>query len=40
MQNINNSMQANLGFSIFGYFLFFDEEDAVRLLNEHVSSAF
>lgn len=38
VQHINNSVQANLGFSIFGYFLFFDEEDAPKLLDEHVSS--
>jgi soluble epoxide hydrolase / lipid-phosphate phosphatase len=31
-------VQANLGFSIFGYFLFMNEEDAPQLLNEHVSS--
>jgi soluble epoxide hydrolase / lipid-phosphate phosphatase len=38
MQHINSSVQANLGFSIFGYFLFFNEEDAPKLLDEHVSS--
>lgn len=38
VQHINSQMQANLGFSIFGYFLFFDEEDAPKLLDEHVSS--
>jgi len=37
IQHINSSVQANLGFSIFGYFLFFNEEDAPKLLNEHVS---
>jgi soluble epoxide hydrolase/lipid-phosphate phosphatase len=38
IQQINSSMQAELGFSIFGYFLFFNEEDAPKLLDEHVSS--
>ena len=38
VQHINSSVQANLGFSIFGYFLFFNEEDAPKLLDEHVSS--
>jgi soluble epoxide hydrolase/lipid-phosphate phosphatase len=37
IQQINSSAQAKLGFSIFGYFLFFDEEDAAKLLDEHVS---
>lgn len=37
IQNINSSVQANLGFAIFGYFLFFDEEDAAKLLDENVS---
>jgi soluble epoxide hydrolase/lipid-phosphate phosphatase len=38
VQNINSSVQATLGFSLFGYFLFFNEEDAPKLLDEHVSS--
>ena len=38
IQNLNSSMQDKLGFSIFGYFLFFNEEDAPKLLDEHVSS--
>ena len=38
IQHINSSVQAKLGFSIFGYFLFFNEEDAPKLLDEHVSS--
>src|ERR1700709_170274 len=38
IQHINSAVQAKLGFSIFGYFLFFNEEDAARLLDEHVSS--
>lgn len=27
-----------LGFSILGYFLFFNEEDATKILNEHVNT--
>jgi soluble epoxide hydrolase/lipid-phosphate phosphatase len=38
IQHVNSSVQANRGFSIFGYFLFFNEEDAPKLLDEHVSS--
>jgi hypothetical protein len=38
IQHINSSVQAKLGFSIFGYFLFFNEEGAPKLLDEHVSS--
>ncbi|KAE9371498.1 alpha/beta-hydrolase [Stipitochalara longipes BDJ] len=38
IQHINSSVQANLGFSIFGYFLFFNEEDAPKLLDEHSES--
>ncbi|OKL62631.1 hypothetical protein UA08_01902 [Talaromyces atroroseus] len=38
IQHINSSVQAKLGFSIFGYFLFFNEEDAEKLLNEHSES--
>lgn len=37
IQHINSLMQAKLGFSILGYFLFFTEEDAPKLLDEHVS---
>ena len=36
IQHIDSSVQAKLGFSIFGYFLFFNEEDAPKLLDEHV----
>ena len=39
VQHINSSVQAKLGFSILGYFLFLDEEDAPKLLDEHVSSS-
>lgn len=38
VQQINSAVQASLGFSIFGYFLFFDDEDAPKLLDEHASS--
>ena len=38
IQHIDKSVQDKLGFSIFGYFLFFDDEDAPKLLDEHVSS--
>jgi soluble epoxide hydrolase/lipid-phosphate phosphatase len=38
IQDINSSVQAKLGFSILGYFLFFNDDDAPELLNEHVSS--
>ncbi|KEF59625.1 uncharacterized protein A1O9_04471 [Exophiala aquamarina CBS 119918] len=38
IQQINSSVQTNLGFSIFGYFLFFDDEDAAKLLDEHSKS--
>lgn len=34
---INKMVQDGLGYSVFGYFLFFEEEDAAKLLNEHVS---
>ncbi|KAK9426957.1 Alpha/Beta hydrolase protein [Lipomyces doorenjongii] len=38
IEKVNSSMQADLGFSIFGYFLFFNEEDAPKLLDEHSES--
>ncbi|KAF5243585.1 hypothetical protein FANTH_8164 [Fusarium anthophilum] len=38
VQNINKSVEAKLGFSILGYFLLFDEEDAPKLLDEHSGS--
>ncbi|KIW24242.1 uncharacterized protein PV07_09970 [Cladophialophora immunda] len=38
VQQINSSTQTSLGFSIFGYFLFFDEEDAPNLLDDHSES--
>ena len=38
IQHISSAVQAKLGFSIFGYFLFFNEEDAPKLLDEHASS--
>lgn len=36
VKHIDSSVQANLGFSIFGYFLVFNEENAPKLLDEHV----
>jgi short-subunit dehydrogenase len=33
---MNNMMQQNAGFSAFGYFLFFDEEDAAGLMGVNV----
>jgi hypothetical protein len=38
VQHFNRLVEAKLGFSILGYFLLFDEEDASRLLDEHASS--
>ncbi|OAA63647.1 Epoxide hydrolase-like protein [Niveomyces insectorum RCEF 264] len=38
IQHINSAVQAKLGFSILGYFLFFDEEDAATLLDKHSES--
>ncbi|MCJ1291122.1 hypothetical protein MMC34_002665 [Xylographa carneopallida] len=38
IQHIDSAVQAKLGYSIFGYFLFFDEDDAAKLLNEHSES--
>ena len=40
IEHINSDVQAKLGFQIFGYFLFFDEEDAAKLLDGHVSFSF
>lgn len=39
VQQINRSVEAKLGFSILGYFLLFDDEDAPRLLDGHVCSS-
>lgn len=36
IKNVNDSVQASLGFSIFGYFLFFDEDDASSMMDKHV----
>ncbi|KAK2674220.1 Epoxide hydrolase-like [Fusarium oxysporum f. sp. vasinfectum] len=38
VQHINRSAEEKLGFSILGYFLFFDDENAPRLLDEHSES--
>ncbi|KAF4943799.1 hypothetical protein FGADI_13156 [Fusarium gaditjirri] len=40
VQHINRSVEAKLGFSILGYFLLFDDEDAPRLLDEHAKSLY
>ncbi|EWZ85712.1 hypothetical protein FOWG_10809 [Fusarium oxysporum f. sp. lycopersici MN25] len=40
VQHINRSVEEKLGFSILGYFLFFDDEDASRLLDEHAKSLY
>lgn len=37
---INGMVKQNMGFEVFGYFLFFMEDGAVTLLNENVSSSF
>ena len=33
---VNHAVQSALGYSVFGYFLFFEEEDAAKLLDENV----
>jgi soluble epoxide hydrolase/lipid-phosphate phosphatase len=33
---INHSVQSALGYSVFGYFLFFEEENVAKLLDENV----
>ncbi|KAF1854452.1 hypothetical protein Lal_00002598 [Lupinus albus] len=38
VQHINRSVEAKLGFSILGYFLLFDDNDAPTLLDEHPES--
>ncbi|KAF5704851.1 epoxide hydrolase [Fusarium globosum] len=38
VQQINRSVEAKLGFSILGYFLLFDDDDAPGLLDEHSES--
>ncbi|KAF5602508.1 epoxide hydrolase [Fusarium pseudocircinatum] len=38
VQHINKSVEEKLGFSILGYFLLFDEDDAPKLLDEHSES--
>lgn len=38
IEQINSVAQAKLGFSLFGYFLFFNEEDAPKLLDGHSES--
>ena len=36
---VNNAVQNAMGYSVFGYFQFFEEEDAAKLLDEHVSTS-
>lgn len=36
VKHINATVKALAGFEVFGYFLFFDEKDALSLLNENV----
>jgi len=36
IKHINQSIQAAMGYGVFGYFLFFKEADAADLMNEHV----
>ena len=36
VEYINNAVQSAMGYSVFGYFLLFEEEDAAKLLDEHV----
>ncbi|CCT74996.1 related to epoxide hydrolase [Fusarium fujikuroi IMI 58289] len=38
VQHINRSVEAKLGFSILGYFLLFDDDDAPGLLDQHSES--
>jgi len=33
---INQSVEAAMGYGVFGYFLFFKEADAAELMNKHV----
>ncbi|WZH49670.1 AB hydrolase-1 domain-containing protein [Fusarium acuminatum] len=40
VQHFNRLVEAKLGFSILGYFLLFDDEDASRLLDEHAKSLY
>jgi soluble epoxide hydrolase / lipid-phosphate phosphatase len=37
LNRVNSAVQDAHGFSIFGYFLFFGEEDAASLMDRHVS---
>ncbi|EKD19723.1 uncharacterized protein L3040_001929 [Drepanopeziza brunnea f. sp. 'multigermtubi'] len=38
MGSVNASMEKAMGYALFGYFLFFDEEDAAALMDAHVDS--
>ncbi|TVY44774.1 Bifunctional epoxide hydrolase [Lachnellula subtilissima] len=36
---INGMVQQHMGFSVFGYFLFFDEKDAAEIMDKNIDSA-
>jgi hypothetical protein len=40
LENINNAVKGALGYGVFGYFLFFDEEGAAKLMDDHVCFAY
>lgn len=35
---VNDMVKKHMGYSVFGYFLFFDEEDAATLIDKNVSN--
>ena len=37
---VNSMVQKSMGYSVFGYFLFFQEQDAAKLMDEHVRMQF
>lgn len=39
VQFVNRMVKDSKGFEVFGYFLFFDEEGAAELMDEHVSTS-
>jgi hypothetical protein len=39
VKQVNAGVQAGFGFSVFGYFLFFNEEDAASLLDRNVCTS-
>jgi len=40
LKHVNAAVQAALGYSIFGFFLFFNDLDAAGLMNKMVSSGY